>query len=170
MLSRIGEYWHFFLTCLVSHFMCVRRVVCAYVCVVEHRAKVCRGCKRTLSVLLCPCPSYSFETGFLTEGTVRLAACTAQGSSCFSPRNTGVTGLKKQARFYYLFFALQKFWGSKLWFSCWLSNGFYPLIHVPNPRTQNSNLINYKSILKSFFYTLYVLPLPTPTESILFSL
>lgn len=63
-------------------------------------------------------------------------------------------GLENQARFCYLYFALQKFWGSKLWSSCWLSNRFYLLIHMPNPRTQNSNLI-YKSILKSFFYTLY---------------
>lgn len=106
MLSRIGEYWHFFLTCLVSHFMWIRRVVYAYVCVVENRAKVCRGCKGTLSIRLCLCLPYSLETGFLIEGAVRLAASKTQGSSCFSPHNTGVTSLENQARIFVVYFLL----------------------------------------------------------------
>lgn len=133
--------------------------MCICVCSWAH-SKLCRGYKRTQSVPLCP--PYPLKMGFLTDGAVRLAASKLQGSSCFSPHSTGVTSLENQTRIFV--------WGSKLWSSCRCSNSCYPLIHMPNPRIQNFNLTNYKSILKSSFYILYVLPLPTPTESILFSL
>lgn len=89
----------------ISFYVC-RRFVCAYVYVVEHRAKVYRGCKRTLSILLCLCLPYSLETGFLTEGSVRLSDSKAQGPSCFRPHNTGVTGLENQARIFVVYFLL----------------------------------------------------------------